>query len=190
MNTGSIINVNPSEAPAGSRNPELTRFMLRRRLLRQGAMMARRAAGVQMLHRLFGATSVSIAVSVLLLMVRIGVGVWLVLEGVSAPSVAGCVGLILAGIAVASGFLCRLLMSAGAICAGSWALYGLTLGFADMVPFVMVAGFVLLALSGPGSYSLDSLMNSRIFRAVKRRKTRLLLQKRFSFAVRNMRRPS
>ena len=86
MNTISIINVNPSEVPAGSRNPELTRFMLRRRLLRQGTLMARREAGVQLLHRLFGATSVSIAVSILLLFARLGMGIWLVLEGVAALS--------------------------------------------------------------------------------------------------------
>ena len=186
MNTISIINVNPSEVPAGSRNPELTRFMLRRRLLRQGTLMARREAGVQLLHRLFGATSVSIAVSILLLFARLGMGIWLVLEGVAAPPSTGRIGLILAGVAVAAGFLCRILMSAGALSAATMALYGVTLGYADMMPFGMAAGCVLLALSGPGSYSLDSLMNSRIFRAVKRRKMRLLLQNRFSVAVRNM----
>lgn len=61
----------------------------------------------------------------------------LVLEGVAATTSTGRIGLILAGVAVAAGFLCRILMSAGALSAATMALYGVTLGYADMMPFGM-----------------------------------------------------
>ncbi|MDE5957231.1 MAG: hypothetical protein K2G78_02860 [Muribaculaceae bacterium] len=183
MNT--VITVNPSSAPTGARDPELLRFLLRRRLSRQGALLARHEAGVRMLRGLFGSTSVNVAMSVLLLLVRIGCGVWLVAEGVATDSPVRMAGLMLAAVAVAAGCLCRPIMAVASGVLVYGVLYDVSFGMVNAWQLEVLAATLLLTFAGPGRYSLDSVVNIRVFRAACRRETSRLFARRFRARSKN-----
>lgn len=187
MNTICTVTVNPSASPTGSRNPELMRFLMRRRLLRQGALLARREAGVRLFRSLFGSTSVNVALSVMLLAVRLVCGAWLVAEGVTAGHSILTGILIFAGVAVAAGCLCRLIMAVASGVAAYVILGGVSVGMVDLCQPMLLFTTLLLTFAGPGRYSLDSVVNMRVFRAACRRETRRLFSRRFSFRSNNLR---
>lgn len=184
MNTSGIltISVNPAESTIGSLHPEACVNSLRRRVDMEGANLARRKTG-GLLRALFGATSIAPSWSIILLTVRVAFSAFLLYCGISglSESLVESVAEISIAALLLPGLATRFFMSASAVA------FGLMSGMvfeAGMIPvtFLIIAGIsLLLAIAGPGRYSMDAILRRKIFRKIRRYETRKLMENRFSY---------
>lgn len=184
MKAVTVINVDPGRRPAGALVTESGLRSVRMSVLRQSSLLARRKSG-RVLRRIFGSTSLRSMLSGLLLVARISFGAWLLILGLTGMIHSGVsalsLGMVISGVAVASGFFTRLILG---VCAAVVAFLILQAYMGGMVNMTLIIVFALMALfaaTGPGRYSCDAMMCCRIFRAVRRRQLRILMQRRFSY---------
>jgi uncharacterized membrane protein len=191
MKSFSVINVNPGAIPAGALIPNLGLLSRRAKIFALGRSMARQKSGAT-LRCVFGHTGLGVAGSLVMLLVRFGLSALMVMAAVALYAMDmlwGAAGMIAAAVVVAMGFLTRIMMLGFAAVAGYWVVATGDYAGSMMIPYLLpaVVGLaLLLALIGPGRLSCDSVMRRNIFRRVRRRQTRKLLEERFSYKAYHM----
>lgn len=184
MNSANVITltVNPGKATIGALHSERCMKLLRRKADVEGATLARRKSGA-LLRALFGATSISAARSRTLLALRILFGAYLIFHGVldSGAAMLEAVFSMAAGGALILGVATRFVMTASALCFAIMSGMIFEGGGIPQTELLIALMSTALALSGPGSYSIDALLRHSIFRSIRRYETRKLMQRRFSY---------
>lgn len=176
------LNVNPAESTLGSINTVAGGNLLRRSMDIKGASIARRKSG-RLLRAFFGSTSIPASRSLALLALRMVASAgFITLAVISFHSSAGlAVSAIIFAVSSIFGLANRAFM---AIAAFTLMLAsGLTFE-AGQLPWlypVMAIVSLIIGATGPGRYSADAVLRRRIFRAIRRRETRRLMERRFSY---------
>ena len=79
------------------------------------------------------------------------------------------------------GIFTRATMTISALWMGYTALGSLMMGDVAVIELILAAGSAVMAYTGPGRYSVDANLRRQIFRIVKRRETRRIMEERFSY---------
>lgn len=179
-----IINVNPALQPAGATNPDVALGAIRSRVAAQGTDMVRRQSG-SLLRRLFGPTSLKPALSVAMLIIRIVFGSWCLWQG-SVALLSGTLSgmdimLLISGVMIGLGLFTRVISSASMLICTYFICNALSQGNLLSAADLYTLIFAIFAMIGPGRYSFDSILRRNIFRSLRRRQIRQLLENRFSY---------
>ncbi len=149
-----VISINPSRTPSAASNPELTLRFMRRRGVIKGVYEQRNA---QVAETVFGAKA-SKGASKLLLVARLAVGLLLVGAGAAAlcgsafvamSAVASLIAIV-GGACLATGLFERAIAGVGFLICMVSLMSVFTLGTA-----MLGLSLLLLAIAGPGRYSVD-----------------------------------
>lgn len=156
-----ILSIDPRKAPAGSLNPEMTLRFMRRRGIAESVMIKRNA---RVAESVFG-TSASLSTSTLLLAFRLLFGSALIVSGLL--SIFGAlrfdvsplmsVLMMTAGSMTVCGLFNRILGIAGIIVCALSLLSGLN----GLFLVLSSVAFLLLAITGPGRFSMDRSLQRR-----------------------------
>lgn len=179
-----VISVNPALSPAGSKNPEVAMGVIRQRVYSQGKALARKESG-RMLRRVFGPASVSTSKSIALLVMRSVFGGWCLWHSYELFVAVGLsiapVMFIIAGLLIINGVFTRITALSGSIVSAYVMCACLSEGNPFMLWALLWGTFSLVALTGPGRFSVDIILRRNIFRSICRRNMHRLLDNRFSY---------
>ncbi len=178
-----ILNVNPAEATLGSLHPEAAINRMRRRVDIEGDSLARRKSG-GMLRALFGATSTAPAGSLILLTARVlgALGMaWMAYDAFLSSNLLIAVSCAVLSLDLILGFATRFFLIAGAALFGIMSGLALEAGQTPLLYGSIAIVSIVLAIAGPGRYSLDAILKRKIFRSIRRYETHKLMERRFSY---------
>lgn len=187
MNTNvSVINVNPGASTLGSLHAGSGLSSIRREVYKEGRELAKEKSGT-LLRLAFGPMAMGNSLGKPLLVFRMLFGIGMILGGFMIGSELGarfcCTSVlaVVAGFMLIPGLLTRVSMSVCAVVFGYVGLESLAMPSLGLIELLLFAGCLAIAIAGPGKYSADAILRRKIFRMIKRRETRKLMDRRFSY---------
>lgn len=181
-----VLNVNPAASAAGTFSADGALSALRRRVYRESSEIAKQKSG-RALRLAFGNTSMSETASRRVMVMRMLYAIVMILGGFMIGSELGykycapSIFAVVAGFMLLPGIFTRATMTISALWMGYTALGSLMMGDVAVVELILAAGSAVMAYTGPGRYSVDANLRRQIFRIVKRRETRRIMEERFSY---------